>query len=36
MICSFTGGLNVGIQNEGLRGAKASNGLTIGIMSLMS
>ena len=28
----LTGGLNVGIQNEGLKGAKASNGLTIGIM----
>lgn len=28
----LTGGLNVGIQNEGLKGAKSSNGLTIGIM----
>ena len=28
----LTGGLNVGIQNEGLKGAKASNGLTIGII----
>lgn len=28
----LTGGLNIGIQNEGLKGAKASNGLTIGIM----
>lgn len=28
----LTGGLNVGIQNEGLKGAKVSNGLTIGIM----
>ena len=28
----LTGGLNVGIQNEGLKGAKANNGLTIGIM----
>lgn len=30
----LTGGLNVGIQNEGLKGAKESNGLTIGIMPL--
>lgn len=30
--CVLTGGLNVGIQNEGLKGAKAANGLTIGIM----
>lgn len=29
---TLTGGLNIGIQNEGLRGAKSSNGLTIGIM----
>lgn len=28
----LTGGLNIGIQNEGLKGAKSSNGLTIGIM----
>lgn len=28
----LTGGLNVGVQNEGLKGAKDSNGLTIGIM----
>lgn len=28
----LTGGLNIGIQNEGLKGAKAANGLTIGIM----
>ncbi len=28
----LTGGLNVGIQNEGLRGAKSVEGLTIGIM----
>lgn len=28
----LTGGLNIGIQNEGLKGAKLSNGLTIGIM----
>lgn len=28
----LTGGLNVGVQNEGLKGAKASKGLTIGIM----
>lgn len=28
----LTGGLNVGVQNEGLRGAKQNNGLTIGIM----
>lgn len=28
----LTGGLNVGIQNEGLKGAKESDGLTIGIM----
>lgn len=30
--CVLTGGLNVGIQNEGLKGAKEANGLTIGIM----
>lgn len=29
---TLTGGLNVGIQNEGLKGAKSENGLTIGIM----
>ena len=29
---TLTGGLNRGIQNEGLKGAKVSNGLTIGIM----
>ena len=28
----LTGGLNTGIQNEGLKGAKEANGLTIGIM----
>lgn len=28
----LTGGLNVGVQNEGLKGAKESKGLTIGIM----
>ena len=28
----LTGGLNIGVQNEGLKGAKDSNGLTIGIM----
>ena len=28
----LTGGLNIGIQNEGLKGAKSSSGLTIGIM----
>lgn len=28
----LTGGLNVGVQNEGLKGAKSSNGLTIGIL----
>ena len=28
----LTGGLNIGIQNEALKGAKSSNGLTIGIM----
>lgn len=28
----LTGGLNIGIQNEGLKGTKSSNGLTIGIM----
>ena len=28
----LTGGLNVGVQNEGLKGAKENNGLTIGIM----
>lgn len=28
----LTGGLNIGIQNEGLKGAKSANGLTIGIM----
>lgn len=28
----LTGGLNVGVQNEGLKGAKAGSGLTIGIM----
>ena len=28
----LTGGLNVGIQNEGLKGAKDGNGLTIGVM----
>lgn len=28
----LTGGLNVGVQNKGLKGAKSSNGLTIGIM----
>lgn len=28
----LTGGLNVGIQNEGLKGAKSENGLTVGIM----
>jgi Predicted Rossmann fold nucleotide-binding protein len=29
---TLTGGLNRGIQNEALKGAKSSNGLTIGIM----
>lgn len=28
----LTGGLNVGIQNEGLKGAKSENGLTIGVL----
>lgn len=28
----LTGGLNVGVQNEGLKGAKSVEGLTIGIM----
>lgn len=28
----LTGGLNVGVQNEGLKGAKNENGLTIGIL----
>lgn len=28
----LTGGLNLGVQNEGLKGAKSKNGLTIGIM----
>lgn len=28
----LTGGLNVGVQNEGLKGAKKGNGLTVGIM----
>lgn len=28
----LTGGLNIGVQNEGLKGAKENGGLTIGIM----
>lgn len=28
----LTGGLNISVQNEGLKGAKSENGLTIGIM----
>lgn len=29
---TLTGGLNIGVQNEGLKGAKSSKGLTVGIM----
>ena len=28
----LTGGLNVGVQNEGLKGAKSEKGLTVGIL----
>ena len=28
----LTGGLNVGVQNEALKGAKSTNGLTVGIL----